>query len=70
MTLGLLHYFLGDDTVARDQIQAARFLYSLHASPDDPDALWNASLLAMTYNMQGRHDESAKLNPGKAERFT
>ena len=62
MTLGLSYYFLGDDTVARDQIQAARSLYSLHASPDDPDALWSASLLAMTYNMQGRHAEAAKLN--------
>ncbi len=62
MTLGLSYYFLGEDTVAHDQIQAARSLFSLHAATDDPDALWSVTFLAMTYSLQGRYAEAMKLN--------
>jgi serine/threonine protein kinase/tetratricopeptide (TPR) repeat protein len=61
MTLGLSYYFLGDDKVAHDQLQAAHALYSRHAAPDDLDALWSKSLLAMAYEVLGRLAEAAKL---------
>jgi serine/threonine protein kinase/tetratricopeptide (TPR) repeat protein len=61
MTLGASFWYLGDFTIAAEQAQAARTLYTQHRGPDHPDTLKTMHLLAMCYYELGRHNDALKL---------
>jgi tetratricopeptide (TPR) repeat protein len=62
MTLGRSFLYLGKATIASEQFQAARALYTKHLGPDHRYTLRSMSDLALSYNDLGRYGEALILH--------
>ena len=62
MTLGQSFLYLGKATIAIDQFQRARELYTRHRGPDHPDTLKSMNNLANSYYDLARHADALKLH--------
>src|SRR5439155_4078489 len=58
MTLGISFAYLGKASLAADQFQAARTLYTKHLGPDHSATLVSVNNLANSYDALGRHAEA------------
>jgi serine/threonine protein kinase/tetratricopeptide (TPR) repeat protein len=60
-TIGLSFYYLGETTIAAEQLRMARALYNDYRGPDHPDTLLSMNDLANSYDVLGRNAEALKL---------
>jgi serine/threonine protein kinase/tetratricopeptide (TPR) repeat protein len=61
MTLGVSFHYLGNDRIAADQFDRARFLYTSQLGPDHPGTLQSMANLANSYEALGRYADALQL---------